>query len=344
MHACVDASPGPRPALVAAAPSAPQAVSFVAPESGPDAGEPDANAAVAAVPFRPADVGPMKPRATTDGMWAPLSDPEHPDLPTLAFTTTLHPDPARGAAEVFILAVDRRRTRLFAVAGVEEPRSSATNLEAKAYVRPGLIPTEHHRALFAAFNGGFKVQHGGLGMKVDGVLLVPPKDEACTIAGYDDGSVRIGAWSELGPTEERMVFFRQTPRCLYAHGTRHPAIVDEKNMRWGAASNGDTVIRRSAIGLDTSGNTLFVAVSSGTTPLAIAEAMHHGGADDVAQLDVNWSFPKLLVYRKNAKGQLDATSLFPGFVFTKDEYARRRSGRDFLYLVRTDVPEVESAK
>ncbi len=354
--ACVDATPAPRPALVAAAGSASAAAGASSPppdavdagsELPIDAGQADADAddaAPTARAFHPDDVGPMSPRTTPDGIWAPLQDHAHPGLPTIAFTTKLHPDKVRGAAEVFVLAVDRRRIRLFAVAGVDEPKATAASDEAKAYSRLGRIAPEHLPALLAAFNGGFKAQHGGLGMKVDGVVLVPPKDEACTVATYENGSVRIGAWSELAPTEPQMLFFRQTPRCLYAHGTRHPDIVNEKSTRWGAAFNGDTVIRRSAIGLDGTGDTLFVAVSSATTPLTLAEAMHHAGAVDVAQLDVNWSFPKLLVYRKNARGELDAASLFPGFVFTKDEYARRRSGRDFLYLVRTDLGDSASPK
>ena len=62
--------------------------------------------------------------------------------------------------------------------------------------------------------------------------------------------------------------------------------------------------------------------------------MHHAGAFDVAELDVNWSFPKILVYKKNAAGELEASSLFPNFVFDKDEYVRKRAPKDFFYLTR----------
>ena len=343
---CVDASRAVRPRGERATSPVPSAalpeISANVPDAGDlapaiDAAGPEPDAAIPPEAFRPADVGPMKTGAPTDGAWTAYPDPAHPGLPTIAFTTRLRSDPTRALAEVFILALQSHRVRLFAMAGVEEPKSSATNEAARSYVREGRIPAEHHGALLAAFDGGFKVQHGGLGMMVDGITLVPPKDEACTVAGYKDGALRIAPWSELASTEPQMLFFRQTPRCLYAHGTRNGVIIDEKNIRWGAAFNGDTVIRRSAIGLDAAGETLFVAVSNATTPLAMAEAMHHAGAVDVAQLDVNWSFPKLLVYRKNARGDLEASSLFPGFVFTKDEYVRRHSARDFLYVIRTDI-------
>ena len=70
------------------------------------------------------------------------------------------------------------------------------------------------------------------------------------------------------------------------------------------------------------------------TAPAIADGMHHAGAHDIAELDVNWSFPKFLVFGRNAAGALEASSLFAGFVFTKNEYVRQRSARDFFYLAR----------
>ena len=62
--------------------------------------------------------------------------------------------------------------------------------------------------------------------------------------------------------------------------------------------------------------------------------MLHAGAWDVAQLDVNWSYPKILVFRRGSSGEIEAQSLFPGFVFDKDEYLRKRAPKDFFYVVR----------
>lgn len=86
---------------------------------------------------------------------------------------------------------------------------------------------------------------------------------------------------------------------------------------------------------------LFVAVSNDTTATALANAMHHAGATDVAQLDVNWSYPKFLVFPLDAAGKRHAESLFEGFVFRRDEYVQRPAARDFFYLVHRDaaVPE-----
>jgi hypothetical protein len=62
--------------------------------------------------------------------------------------------------------------------------------------------------------------------------------------------------------------------------------------------------------------------------------MRHAGAWDAAQLDVNWSYPKFLVFRSGESGTLEAVGVFPGFVFQKDEYLRRPAPKDFFYLVR----------
>lgn len=106
---------------------------------------------------------------------------------------------------------------------------------------------------------------------------------------------------------------------MYTHGKRHVGLAAEETTNWGAAVGGDAVIRRSAIGLDDRGVVLFIGISNATTAPAIADGMLHAGAWDVAQLDVNWSYPKILVFRRGSSREVEARSLFPGFVFDKDE-------------------------
>ncbi len=249
--------------------------------------------------------------------------------------TTLHPDTARSDAEVFIVAIDLSLTRLHAVAGASEPQSVAADAGASAtYVRGAIIPAVDQPALLAAWNGGWKSEHGHYAMQVDGVTIAVPKDSACTIAGYDDDGVLIGPWRELGETEPHMTFYRQTPSCLYVHGKRNPGLAAPMTTNWGAAADGNPVIRRSAMGTDARGAFLYVGVSTQTTAPALADSMHHAGAADVAELDVNWAFPRFLVFQSDAAGQRTAQSLFPGFVFEKNQYVGKRSARDFFYVVR----------
>jgi hypothetical protein len=266
-----------------------------------------------------------------DGTWRPVDLAKDAGAPRM-WKTALHPDKARPAAALFVVAVDLSRVRLHSVAGASEPSAGAP--AAKGVARSGVVPADRQDALLAAFNGGWKGEHGHYGLAVERVTLVKPREGACTIAVDEDDSVRIAPWADLAEGEHRMRLFRQTPACMYARGTRHPGLAAEATTNWGAAANGDPVIRRSAIGLDERRGALLFAVSDAMTAPAIADGVHHAGAEDVAELDVNWSFPKFVVFERSAAGVLEASSLFPGFVSTKNEYVRQKSARDFFYVVR----------
>jgi hypothetical protein len=266
----------------------------------------------------------MALRATGDGKWIAVPTDGDDGRPLL-YKTLLHPDASRAWAELFVVAIDLRRVKLRAMAGSVDPEASTA--EGHKYARAAVVPEDDRATLVAAFNGGWKADHGHLGMKVDSVTLLPPRDTSCTVTVLDDDSVRVAPWTDLRALEPSMRFYRQTPPCLYRGGKRHPGLAVEDTKNWGAAVGGEAVIRRSAIGLDERGETLFVGITNHTTAPALADGMQHAGAFDVAELDVNWSFPKFLVFH-----QLEASTLFPGFVFDKDEYVRKRSPKDFFYL------------
>lgn len=288
--------------------------------------------------FPPRNVGAMHPQVATksDGEWQAVVDPAHPTAQALLFATLLHPDRRRPWAEVFVVAADLQRLQLHAVAGTVEPE--AMTAEGRAYARRGLIPAAHGARLLAAFNGGFMTKHGHHGMWIDGITLVPPQSRLCTVLGLRD-AVRVGSWKSLeaevrrAEREGQLVFWRQAAPCLLEGGAINPLLRDENVRNWGATIDGKVVIRRSAVGLDGARRVLFVAVSNDTTATAMANAMQHAGASDVAQLDVNWSYPKFLLFPVDANGKRHASGLFEGFVFREDEYVQRPSTRDFFYLV-----------
>jgi hypothetical protein len=293
--------------------------------------------------FRPKDVGPVHEKwsAPGDGQWVAIKDPRRPDEKPYLFKTLLHPDKFRSWAELFVVAVDLRRTELYPMAGYREPKSFEK--EGMKYERKAAIPAEHHEELLAAFNGGFMTEHGYYGMKVDGVTLVKPRESACTIVQYDDGSVEIATWKTIAEKEPRMKWYRQAPGCMYEDGKMHVGLAAPDSRAWGATLDGETVIRRSAVGLDPDGDVLYVGISNHTTARAIAEGMHHAGAGDVAQLDVNWSYPKFVLFEPGEAGpERKAVPLAQGFEHSEDEYIRKRAYRDFFYLVRN--PDRRTAK
>lgn len=291
-------------------------------------------------PFSPEDVGPVHKEwsAPGDGQWVPMPDVDHPGEPVHMAKTLLHPDKNRSWAEVFVVAVDLRRTQLHFVPGSKEP--VATEEAAENVERPGVIPKEHRERVLAAFNGGFKTEHGQYGMALDGLTYVKPKLGVCAIARYKDDSVRLALWDKLAGDEANMVFWRETPVCMYENDKLHFRLADETlAKKWGATLDGETVIRRSAVGIDRTGTVLYVAISNHTTARVIADGVHHAGATTVAQLDVNYSYPKFVTFEKKKQSKDGeeakriAIALADGFEFSEDEYIRETSRRDFFYLM-----------
>jgi hypothetical protein len=189
----------------------------------------------------------------------------------------------------------------------------------------------------AAFNGGFKTTHGHYGMMLDGETFLPPRDISCTVGLFRDGSIRIRTWPELKGSEAQMVGYRQTPPCLVEEGKTNTVLDGSEHTRnWGAAVGGETVIRRSAIGIDKTGRTLFYGFGDAVTAQSLSQAMKAVGVESAAQLDVNYSYPRFLLYeRASPDGPPKATSsLVPGVKFVSREYVEDPSPRDFFYLIR----------
>ncbi len=265
--------------------------------------------------------------APNDGVWTtvPVRTGGTPAL----FRTLLHPDPDRPYAELFVFALDLSKLSVHAVAGSIEPKSpDATPSSA----RPGIVPAADRGELVAAFNGGFKAEHGQFGMMADGDVLLPPKPLSCTVAAKADGTLEIAPWSKLAPEASDFVWWRQTPGCMLENGVLHPGLRSPDTKNWGATIDGDTVIRRSAVGLDRDGKTLFVGISNSTTARTMALGMQQAGAVTVAQLDVNFSFPRFVVYEEGNQGKLNALGAVKGFLYEPDEYVGHSSTRDFFYV------------
>jgi hypothetical protein len=290
-------------------------------------------------------VGPMHASfsAPGDGEWVPMTDARSPREPAPMLKTLLHPDPKRGWSHVAVVAVDLRQVSLHLTAGTIEPMSKLP--DAKRHARTGLIPKSDVPRALAAFNGGFKATHGHYGMRAEGVTFLEPRGIACTLAAYPGERLRIGSWEALEATLGEMVWFRQAPACMLEGGELHKGLAVEQNTLWGATLDKDTVIRRSAIGLSRDGLTLFVGISEATTALAIAKAMAHAGAHDVAQLDVNWSFPKFVTLEPvdGDAAHPVATAIVKGFEFKEDDYVRSPMTRDFFYLTRKPAESSASA-
>src|SRR6185369_9956134 len=267
-----------------------------------------------------------KTASAEDGTWQAVS--ARAGKSGAIYRTIVHPDSERVYAELFVFALDLSKVSVHAVAGSVEPKSAEPGSDA---ARPGVIPDADRGELLAAFNGGFKAEHGQFGMMVDGTELLAPKPQSCTFAATNEGGLRIAPWTALGGSTQ-FSWWRQTPGCMVQDGVLHPGLRAADSRNWGATLEGKTVIRRSAVGLSADGRTLFVGISNSTTARALALGMQHVGARDVAQLDVNFSFPRFLLYREGESGALSAVGAVRGLLYQPDEYLGHASTRDFFYV------------
>jgi hypothetical protein len=296
---------------------------------------PPPEASVGDPPFFPPPFVPPYDKVATaaDGIWVPVADMGEPKAPIGMFKSMVHPDERRSFAALAVVAIDPLVFELHLVAGTREPHS----LKVRREDRPGMIPSDHKDELYAAFNGGFKATHGQYGMLLEGVEYLPPRDIACTFARLTDGGFRIATWSKLKKEPAPIQFYRQTPPCLVEDGAIHKVLhYNAAAKGWGATVAGETIIRRSAIGLDKDRKTLFYGLGEALTAQALARGMKAAGAHWAAELDVNHSYPRFLFYEHTkGKDQPVATSaLIPAIDYPEDQYVSRPSVRDFFYLTR----------
>jgi hypothetical protein len=279
-----------------------------------------------------------KVAAKGDGEWIPVHASTDSE-PAAMYKTLVHPDPKRPYAAVAIMAMDLRELDLEMVAGTEEPESS----KVPRSHRPGLVPDADKPTVMAVFNGGFKAMHGNFGMRIGKDTFLPPREASCTVALLPNEDIEIRTFSEIADDEPHMVAFRQTPPCLIERGEPNKRLLNEFNKNWGASVDGDTIIRRSAIGLSHDKRFLFYGLGDAVSARSIGDAMLAAGAYDAAQLDVNSAYPRFMLVTHGPAGKapdaLELTDpLIPDIQYRRTEYVVTPEPRDFFYVKRKAHP------
>ncbi len=246
----------------------------------------------------------------------------------LGYRTVLRPDPARPYAFVVVVSVDLTRTRLHFVLGTKEPVSAVV------IPRSGRIPAADRGPghLLATFNGGFQARHGHFGAMAGGITALPPRPGMGTVAMYQNGQVKIGAWGSHIAADNGLLAWRQNGPLIIDRGSVNPHTADNAPQDWGVTVGGGTTTWRSGIGLSADGRTLYYAAGESLTLPALAEAMADAGVSEGMQLDINRSW---VHFETIQPGQAQKT--LP--LFDAMPADRRYLGaytRDFFYL--TTVP------
>ncbi len=257
----------------------------------------------AVAPNAPAPANPAKAQNPTSPSDAVVSDA--PQIGWQAYgpsdqgsalmaRTMLMLDPQRSYTGVALVRMDLARLQLHMMPGTIEPAHPSQI--GQAILDLGMIPPADQSQLIAAFNGGFKGIHGRYGMMVDGVTLLAPKDGLATVAVYQDGHIRIGAWgTDIQPTPD-LIAFRQNCPPLIEAGQVNPALYYNNRADWGFTGNSD-ITWRTGLGITQDGRYLIYAVGNGTSAATLAEALKTAGAAYAMQLDINQYYAHFDTYQ-----------------------------------------------
>ncbi len=320
---------------------------------------------------------PMKPYITPplpgEGEWASIQDDPfvlaNPGVPPAFVTSFIRTDRERRYTRIYVTVWDPRQVQMHMMAGTVEP------IGATGEAGPGLIPRtpEVLGRLVGAMNGGFQALHGEFGMMGDGVVYLPPKPFAATVAEMRDGSTGFGSW----PKEP------DVPPSVFSYRQNLTAIVkDEKfnpyNRTWWGGTPPDQTDKvhtvRSGICLTRED---FVAYFYGAEIAAevLAQAMIQARCKFGIHLDMNVGHTGLEFYRVGPAEQVaplgrplqsdwEAEGPVPGMEGWRFRGRRmirsmplmnfpryiHREGRDFFYLTLRnllpgiDVPGVPEAE
>jgi hypothetical protein len=282
--------------------------------------------------FPPAPVPPPHARTAKpgDGVFSRLAVHRASASESPVATTTIHPHPIRRDVSVLVVAFDRSRLDLELVAGTDEPEGTKVPRER----RTGLVAPSDLDDLVGVLNGAFKRRHGGHGIGIRGEVLWPATAEGCVFAEANDGTYRIAPWSTLQGEEATLDWWRQSPPCLVAAGVKHPDLSNEyRAKKWGGAEDGKKDIRRSAIAIGPDPGVVYFAIGEWVTAEWLADALVAVGASAVAELDINYSYTKLLFYRHEGAGQLAVEApLIDDLKLPKKLYWSEPADRDFFYV------------
>lgn len=288
----------------------------------------------ASLPFRPADFEPPFERSASpgDGKWTPVGEAGSGELSAATsarlFTSTVHPHKTSRFKKMNIVAIDLTRLGLFWTIGAADQGAD----QLAAHMTPGLVAQPHQARAVAIFNGGFLARHGRWGQMSHGVTVVAPRDNGCTLAIGQDAAVKIEPWGELESSQD-MRSFRQGPPCLLHDGAVHPGLLAGNARLWAGRSEKRRTRRRSAVGIDSTGKTMFYAVGTETEAIDLARGMKAVGAVNAMQLDINWNWTRFLLVGRRDGNPRVTSSLIEGMAYGKSEYFSRPSQRDFFLLI-----------
>jgi hypothetical protein len=277
-------------------------------------------------------------KKTGEGEWIP-ADPDFvktlPNAPPSIYKTYIRTDRSRPYTHVNLYAMDTRQLSLHMVGGHEDPISTTGE------VGTGQLPRDKEtiEKIALVFNGAFKTIHGEYGMMADRTVLLPPKDEAATVATDNDGRVALGTWPAGQEIPDTMVSFRQNMDPLLENGVVNP----KRRYLWGFTLGSDisqmnTI--RSGLCIRDDG-ILIYAWGDDLTAITLGEAMRAAKCSYGIHLDMNPFHTSFVAFQMTWRGddvlpKFEYRKLIKDIRFWPDRYVHG-APKDFFYMTLRDT-------
>jgi hypothetical protein len=193
---------------------------------------------------------------------------------------------AGDCADGAVTWISRQHARFELHPGGEEPGGSG-------WAEPDYVPADQRTGLAATFNGGFRMGDSGGAFYLDGRQAGSLTTGAASEFFSTDGGLSVGSYGRDGVVGGQTIGVRQNLGLLVDAGA--PTEQTDSLWNWGASWGGATCVRRSGVGVDAAGNTVY-ATGSALSPRGLAELLVAAGAVRAMQLDINPLWPSFMYY------------------------------------------------
>lgn len=237
------------------------------------------------------------------------------------YTGFFRPDPAHQSVIAGAAWIRADSAVAHLVAGTSQPGSPFTG--------PGLVPPNDVSSLVATFNSGWRMKDIRGGFYLAGHTAHALVDGEATAAIDDTGHLTVGQWGRDLSMSPHLVAARQNLALIVDHGHLAPNLDLNASGQWGSPKNQFQYTSRSALGVDSAGNLIYV-VGSTMSLDNIASSLLQAGAVKGMELDIHTGMQSFSTWDISSSG-ITPTRLLPSLQPAVDRYLAADQ-RDFFYL------------
>lgn len=260
-----------------------------------------------------------QPALPAESQWQPLRTDAH-GVPT-GYTAYFRPDPHHRSVVVGVAWIRTTAARAHLVAGTAQP--------GHGFPTAAAVPAASVPDLVATFNSGWRFKDISGGFLLNGQAVLPLVPGRATAAIDNSGRITVGQWGRDLLPGPRWVAARQNLDLIVDGGQLMPGLDLNRHGRWGTPKSQFQYTGRSALGIDRSGNLIYIA-GDGLTLHTVAVALKEAGAVSGMELDIHRGMQAFASWMP-VQGHIEPVKLLPTLLPRSDRYLVADQ-HDFFYL------------